>query len=251
MNQGVITLISDFGDEFAVSQIELVIHSINPNVRFIASENNITAFSTLEGAFILSKLYQFAPNGSIHMAVVDPEVGSSRKGLIIKTKHNWFIGPDNGILFPAAVSDEIEQCYSIKEKSVGSLSNTFHGRDIFAKVAALISINHPIDFYAEKCDVNKIRAIKFKKNQVAHIDPYGNIKLSTNELKYKIGNILDVKTAKKQVRAKYCQAFNDVSRGEFLLYKGSHQTLEIAVNLGSAASILGVKIGDVVKINNI
>lgn len=245
----VISLISDFGDKFAETQIELVIHGINPEIKFVVGERWITPFSIIEGAFILSKLYPFTPTGSVHIAVVDPGVGSDRKGLIIKTKNYWFIGPDNGLLYQAAAQDGIEAAYTVDESKVGSLSNTFHGRDIFAKVAAYISAGRPLKEFAKKYPVKKIIQLHFQKNQVVNIDPYGNIKLGNGPNGYKPGDTLTIKHKRKTITAPFVKTFADVKPGEFLIYHGSHQTLEIAVNLEPAAKELGVKVGDILQIN--
>ena len=251
MNKPVITLTSDFADKFAESQVELVIHSINPTIKFIVGQSNVTPFSILEGAFILSKLYPFSPNGSIHLAVVDPGVGSERKGIIIKTKNYWFIGPDNGLLYSAATDNGIEKVWTINEAVIGSLSNTFHGRDIFAKVAAYISIDKPLEEFAIEFPVKDIVALSSKQNQVVHIDPYGNIKLQAKSNGFRFGDKLVIATPKTKTNAVYCKTFADVPLGDYLIYQGSHQTLELAKNQDSAAEKLDVKVGEILEIRKI
>jgi len=251
MHNPVITLTSDFGDRFAESQLELVINSLNPSIKFIVAENNIHPFSINEGAFIISKFYSFAPLGSIHIGVVDPGVGSTRKGIIIKSGNYWFIGPDNGLLYPAANQDRIKEVYVIDESKLGSLSNTFHGRDIFAKVAAFISLRRPLLEYAIPHPISSVKTLIFIDNQVVHIDPYGNIKLYAQPNGFILGETIMVKKNEKQIYATYCKTFADVHPGEYLLYNGSHQTLELAINTGSAADQLGIKIEDVLQIQKL
>jgi S-adenosylmethionine hydrolase len=248
MNNSIITLTSDFGDKFAESQIQLVIDGINPDAKFIVGHNAITPFSIVEGAFIISKFYSFSKPGSIHIGVIDPGVGTNRRGLIIKTKNYWFIGPDNGLLFPAASLDKIETVYSINENKIGSLSNTFHGRDVFAKVAAYLSLSKPLHLFATEIGKKTIKKLFFEKNQAVHIDPYGNVKLSSLPNDLAIGDILTIENRGKKINARYCATFADVKPGQWLLYTGSHQTLELAINLGSAAKTLGIMIEDMLSI---
>lgn len=248
MNKPIITLTSDFGDKFAESQIELVIDGINPHAKFIVGHNAITPFSIIEGAFVISKFYPFSKAETIHIGVVDPGVGTNRRGVIIRTKNYWFIGPDNGLLFPAANLDAIEAVYRIDEDTIGSLSNTFHGRDIFAKVAAYISLKKPIGLYAHAIEINSLKKLFFKENQVVHIDPYGNVKLNAQPNTLTIGDTVFVTNRGKKIVARYCKTFADVKPGEWLLYQGSHQTLELAINLGSASDTLNVAIEDVLSI---
>lgn len=252
MNKKVITLTSDFGDTFAQAQLEVVIHSINPYAKFIIASNEVTPFSFIEGAFILSKFYELTPKGSIHIAVIDPGVGSERKGIIIKTKNHWFVGPDNGTLSVAAKNDGIEKVFIIDYKKFGNHTMTFHGRDVFAKTAAYLSIGRPIAEFSHESKNFSIQQLQFKKHQVVHIDPYGDIKLSSPPNGFKLGDRLQITLPnKKNILATYCTTFSDVAPNEFLLYDGSHQTLEIASNLNSAKKLLNLSVGDVVFVEKV
>lgn len=245
----IITLTSDFGDTFAKSQLEVVIHAINPHAKFIVASNEITPFSIVEGAFILLKFYSFTPKGSIHMTVVDPGVGSERKGIIIKTQNHWFVGPDNGVLYPAAVQDGIEKVFIIDYEKLGNFAITFHGRDVFAKVAAYLSIKKPLKEYTYQDKNFKPQTFHFQENQIVHIDPYGNIKLSPEPSDFQPGEKLDITLpSKKKIQAVFCRTFSDVQPGEFLLYGGSHQTLELANNLNNAGKLLQLRVGDIIQI---
>lgn len=252
MDKRIITLTSDFGDTFAQSQLETVIHGINPNIRFIVASNEVTPFSIIEGAFIISKFYPLTPKGSIHIGVIDPGVGSERKGIIIKTENYWFVGPDNGIFYPATIQDGIEETFLIDYEKLGGFSITFHGRDVFAKVAAYISLGKPLEDFAYSEKKFQIQKFHFQKHQVVHIDPYGDIKLSSQPNGFTLGDKLQIKLSnKKSIIATYCKTFSDVDPGEFLTYYGSHQTLEIACNLHSAKKLLGVAVGDIVQIEKV
>lgn len=248
----IITLTTDFGEDFARGQLETVIYRINSNIKVITLSNQVTPFSLIEGAFILLKGYCFAPVNSVHLAIIDPGVGSDRRGVIIRTRNHWFIGPDNGVLYPAALKDGIKKAYVIDEKRLGEgLSYTFHGRDIFAKVAAWICSNHdPLNFTSE-INTELLKKSKLLPNQVTHIDTYGNIKVNNSCQKFKVGNKLSIKINNQEYRILFVKTFADVRSGQLLAYNGSHGILEIAKNLGSANDELELKIGDILRITKI
>lgn len=247
--KSVITLTSDFGDRFAESQVELVVYSINPDAKFLVLTGDVTPFSILEGAFLLSKSYKFSPRQSVHMAVVDPGVGLERNGLAIRTQNYWFVGPDNGILYPAAKDDGIEQVFVLEEKRLNITGlNTFHGRDVFAPAAARISLGEsPLNF-ARPVDEGSIKAYDLEPHQVAHIDRYGNVKLTTEPNGFKAGDQIPVDLTTGRILIPYCKTFADVPTGALLAYQGSHGTLELARNLGSAAQFLQVSVGQKLEI---
>jgi S-adenosylmethionine hydrolase len=245
----IISLTSDFGEPFAQAQVETVIYSLNPDIKFVSVTERVTPFSILEGAFIVSKFFKFAPKGSVHIAVIDPGVGSDRRGVMIQTKNYWFIGPDNGVLYPAAVAGGIEHAYVIKEKFFNTtLLNTFHGRDIFAKAAAYISLRKDINEFGIEIPPSTLIPYSFPHSTVAHVDPYGNVKLTNVTNGFKKGDSLKVTIEKDEYEIPFCTTFADVQPGELLAYHGSHETLELAVNLNSAAKKLGIQVGDIVSI---
>lgn len=244
-SQPIITLTCDFGDDFACSQLELVVHSLNPNIKFITTSKEVTPYSIIEGSFIISQVYKISPRGSIHIGVVDPGVGSERRGIAIQTKNYWFVGPDNGLLLKAAVEDGIKQVFAINSQKVNPRSCvTFHGRDIFAHTAGLISLKKSLINFTTKVELETLVKLPDKKGEIVHIDPYGNIKLNYKPNGFKYGDKLNIKVGNKKLALPYCKTFADVKPGGFLIYAGSHQTLEIAQNLGSAASKLKLKVGD-------
>ena len=107
-HKNLITLTTDLGDQFAVAQLHVVLARDGFDGRVIEN-HSVTPFSILEGAFEIDALSRFTPVGTIHVGVVDPDVGSDRRGVVIRTKKSWFVGPDNGLLYPTAVHDEIQQ----------------------------------------------------------------------------------------------------------------------------------------------
>lgn len=160
MEQPLITITTDFGDQFSASQLKAVIFSLGFTGEIIEN-HDVSSFSVLEGAYGIWQLSKFCPPNTIHVGVVDPGVGSQRNGIVIKTKDFWFVGPDNGLLWKAACQNKILQTWKIDESYFGPVSTTFHGRDVFVKVAALLSKNnHPEDFGCKL--IKHIKKLKFK-----------------------------------------------------------------------------------------
>lgn len=249
MPDRVITLTCDFGDKFAVAQMELVMHGISPITKFIVLSNEIKEYSIVEGAFVILKGYKFAPCGSVHIGIVDPGVGSDRRGVVIKTKNAWFVGPDNGLLYPAATDDGIERIYEINESALGNITNTFHERDVFAKVAAKIAAGEDASQFLLPTQKPLI-TLNFTHNQIVHIDPYGNIKIHTKRNDYKNRKNLKIKMGQTLSKIPVVKTFADVPVGSFLAYTGSHETLEIAINQNNAAKVIKAKVGSILTIAN-
>ena len=223
-----ITITTDFGDQFATSQLKTVIYSLGFFGQLIEN-HDVTPFSTIEGSYGIWQLSKFCPKNTIHVGIVDPGVGSERAGIIIKSNNSWFIGPDNGLLWKA-VSQDFESVWRIDENYFGQISNTFHGRDVFVKAAVLLSQgNAPKDFGCKP--IKKIKRLEFKEGQVLHIDNYGNAKIYGN----KTFGLPLVKT------------FSNVLPKQPLILEGSSDLLELAINLGSAQEYFGLKLGQVIK----
>jgi len=172
-----ITITTDFGDAFAAAQLKAVILAFGFTGQIIEN-HSVTKYSITEGAFQIRTLVKYCPKNSIHVGVVDPGVGSKRRGLIIKTRQSYFIGPDNGVLYPAADDAGIEKVWKINEYYFGEIARTFHGRDVFVKCAAHIAKDKkPEDFGCVEVNKISICRLKFKYGQVLHVDDYGNIKV--------------------------------------------------------------------------
>jgi len=243
-----IAITTDFGDNFASAQIRAVLASLGFSGNIIEN-HSVTAYSIIEGAFQILTLSKFTPPGAIHLGVVDPGVGSDRKGLIIKTNNYYFVGPDNGLLFPAATNDKIKSVYQIQESKInGKISNTFHGRDIFVKIAAnLAKGKTPENLEVKKITPQIISKIEFKNGQVLHIDHYGNVKVYCEE-NFNIGQILRIINSEGVLNIPIVKTFSDVLPAKPLALLGSSDTLELAVNMGNIQHLLGVKIGDIIRL---
>ena len=243
-----IAITTDFGDTFAAAQLHAVMASLDYNGKVIEN-HSVTPFSIIEGAFQIMALSKFTPKDTIHLGVVDPGVGSTRRGIIIKNHLSWFIGPDNGLLYPAAKNAGIDQVWHIKESALSNeFSNTFHGRDVFIKAAILIAKGkNPEEFGSKKISPSDINKLKIADGQILHIDSYGNIKVHWSK-KIDIGNTLKIKANKKWIKFPIVKTFSDVGPYAPLAYIGSNETLELAVNLGNASEYFGFKTGEILNI---
>ncbi|MFH1721739.1 MAG: SAM-dependent chlorinase/fluorinase [Candidatus Altiarchaeota archaeon] len=248
-----ITLSTDFGGGYYISQMRGVLHSINPEVLIEDFYHHILPQNILEGSFILSQAWRYYPRGTIHLGIVDPGVGSARKGMIFETENCFFVGPDNGLFGLALAEQQIVRQIAIDEEKITELmytvvgrkaSKTFHGRDIFAPTAALLSSGISPEQLGKKTD--EFVDLKIEENQVLHIDSFGNVILN-NISDYKLGETLHLFTGKKHFSASSVETFSDASPGELIVLKGSHGFVEVDVNKGSAAEKLGVEVGDVLR----
>lgn len=144
----IITLLTDFGlKEPYVGIMKGVILSINPEATVIDISHNISPQDIVEGAFFIEEYYRFFPPGTIHVAVIDPTVGSDRKPIIVSKENNIFIGPDNGLFTLILEGDAEIYLLENSDFMLKEMSSTFHGRDIFAPAAAYVSAGmHPSAF---------------------------------------------------------------------------------------------------------
>ena len=270
-NQKFICLITDFGlkGQHYVASMKGIILKINPNIKIVDITHNITPFSIIEASYILKLTYMHFPEESIFIIVVDPGVGNSREILAIKTKSNhYFIGPNNGI-FSGTFATDIEECIEIQNDHFFNkpISNTFHGRDIMAPVAAHLISGIPLNKFGPQFDQNLIKKFPFKynidlKNKIVqcviqYIDTFGNIttnipiaknKIHNSEITLNEGKGISVEIGKKNYEGHFTLNFSSVPIGSILFLIGSTGFLEISINQGNASKELGLNTGDLVKI---
>ena len=210
------------------------------------------------GAFALLSTARYFPPGTIHIAVVDPGVGTGRLGLVMESGGQIFVGPDNGLLLPAAKSlgtpGNPPQAYKIaipfEILGRGPVSNTFHGRDVFAPVAALLASGENPSGMGPRVrpkDLNFGEATKTDRGieaTIIYVDRFGNLILNMRKLPAFPVNLKGVKL--KRVRT-YAQA----RRIEPLITLGSHGFAEIAVNEGNAAEVFCLKARDRIELEEI
>jgi len=259
-NQQIITLITDFGtrDWFA-GTMKGVILGIAPNVDIVDITHDIPPGDIKAGAFALFAAYRYFPENTIHISVVDPGVGSNRKPIAVKTRSYWFIAPDNGVLSYALINEEIEEIRLIENEKLmlKSTGTTFHGRDIFAPVAAYIA--QRIDSSTIGKKLNQIITINFPQpcyyeneisGEILYIDRFGNaitnIKFKNETDYYNFQVFIDEKP-----RAIVRRFYSEAAKGEAVAVPGSSGFIEIAVRDGNAAEVLNLKPGKKVLIQKV
>ncbi|MBC8183222.1 SAM-dependent chlorinase/fluorinase [candidate division KSB1 bacterium] len=249
---GIITLCTDFGikDGF-VGVMKGIIYGINPHARIVDITHHIPPQNIQAGSFILQNSYKHFPDGTIHVVVVDPGVGSERKILAVAANNHFFIAPDNQILKYIFYKNETLTVAEVLNKSYFSqnISRTFHGRDIFAPVAAHLSNGVSIESLGEiitDFDRGKLQWPVFSKNKITgtiiHIDTFGNL-ISNIEEKDLLNRSVSIK-AGKILLEKLSNSYAEVNMGQPLAIFGSSGFLELAVRNGNAKDFLSLNIGD-------
>jgi S-adenosylmethionine hydrolase len=253
-SQGCLTLTTDFGTrDWFVGTMKGVILGINPKVNVIDLTHEIPPGDIRAGAFALTAGSRFFPKNCVHVAVVDPGVGSARKALAIQTANFFFVGPDNGVLSWALAREEVKTIISLENEKffLPSASRTFHGRDIFAPVAAHLSRGVPLRKFGPALkDFVRLdwpeprRSRDGVHGEILYLDKFGNAitNLDTGTLeslgKRSLRVVMHGKTS-CPVRPFYAA----VPTGAPVAVQGSSGFLEIAVNGGNAAQLFHLRVG--------
>lgn len=257
----IVTFLSDYGleDEF-VGVCHGVMLKIAPDLKIIDVNHNILRQDIRHGAVVLKQSIPFLPE-SVHLAVVDPSVGSERRAVAIETK--WgeiFVGPDNGLLMPAALaSGGIKRAVELADPrfQVTPVSRTFQGRDVFAPAAAHIANGAnpgelgpsvstedlvPLEIPAAWVHDDHLHA------EVLQVDRFGNLQLNCGnetlkDVAIERGARLEMRIEGHRLRVPFGETFADVKAGEFVLVEDSYHFLSLAINKGDAAAQLRATAG--------
>lgn len=267
----IITLTTDFGTRDAyVSAMKGAMLSIAPTARFVDVTHEIAPQDVMESAFVLQSTQPFFPEGTIHLVVVDPGVGTDRRAVALRHDDHWFVGPDNG-LFPLVLNgtrpDEMVELDVPEAWRTSSPSTTFHGRDIFAPSAAhlaagrsLEDIGTPIEELTHLQWALPTTNPEAVQGRIVHVDHFGNcisnIKRSTlaearglDEQAPSIESLPPIEGyVGNTVLEHIYPTYGAVAEGDPLLLFGSTGFLEVAVNGGNAAELLNIRNGDSIKI---
>ena len=191
MTHRIISLLTDFGSRDAfVGIMKGVVLGINPTARLVDLSHEIPAQNILAGALVLRSAFSFFPSDTIHVAIVDPGVGSTRRGILLETRHGYFVGPDNGLLSLAAPAETVVRTIYLAntEYFLSPCSSTFHGRDVFAPVAAHLSLGiAPEQFGPAVNTVERLTLPRIEREekrlvgQVIYIDHFGNLVTNISE----------------------------------------------------------------------
>lgn len=255
----VITFLSDFGTaDGYVGAMKGVALSSAPDATLVDIAHDVPAHDIAAGAFALAQAAPYFPKGTVHVAVVDPGVGGARSGVAVESGGQLFVGPDNGLLTIAAPAPR--RAFAIENPHFrrSELSNTFHGRDLFAVTAGrlatgsvasdagpevvLAEISVPAGAQAEP---TSLTADAFGLARVVHVDSFGN--LITDRCGAALPEGVRFRAAGHAI-AGLSTTYESVARGELLATVGSSGALEVAVREGSAAELLGIGRGDWIDI---
>jgi len=266
MRRPIITLLSDFGlkDPY-VAEMKAVILSICREALIIDISHEVEKFNIRMGAFVLAQAAHYFPEGTIHVAVVDPGVGTARRAIIIETKRGLYVGPDNGLLMLAAENDGIDHIYEIANPKymLKRASRTFHGRDIFSPAAAYLAagvaphmfgpeIHDPVKPSFSSPEVHDGMIL----GEIIHVDGFGNLITNISEKMLKSAeiserDILHIRLGKKHLKIRLASSYEDVGINTPLAIVGGTGFLEISVNRGNASEILGARAGFPVEVKKI
>jgi len=272
----IITLTTDFGyDDAYVAAVKGAILNINPEANIVDVTHSVRPQDILQAAFVLSAAYRYFPKQTVHVAIVDPGVGSERRGIIVKTPSAIFVAPDNGILsyvindlFSIESRSAIEQTHGLTEvvfkKGLEAaaitdprfwrqpVSSTFHGRDVFAPVAAGLSLGISPYEFGEK--INSLHVLPIAEPSVApdgslvgkvlHVDRFGNLITNIKS------NTLPGKDIVIEVGGHCIQGISDyyAQKEGVMAVIGSSGYLEISLRDGSACDFLGIGVGHEIRV---
>lgn len=256
-----ISLITDFGqDDEYVGVMKGVILKLNPAMNIIDICHTIEPQDIFSAARMLEAAYPYFPEGTLHLAVVDPGVGTARNILLLEADDHFFIAPDNGLLTPILQAPSLRECYRLKEVTDSAISKTFHGRDVIAPLAGKIASGTPVEKLCEKYDhkecvvlpapLLKITAGEIT-GEVIGIDRFGNIATSIKkEHISRAGEYVEIDIGKVTISG-IGQTYNDFKQLTFGALIDSRGNLEITMNMGNAAKKLGCTRGDVVVVRSV
>jgi S-adenosylmethionine hydrolase len=262
----IITFLTDFGlqDDF-VGTCHGVMKRIAPDVDVIDVTHGIGPGHILQGALVLKNALPYMPVG-VHLAVVDPGVGGARRPLALRdAEGRLYVGPDNGLLIPAAERfGGVAEAHELANPkyALDSVSRTFHGRDLFSPAAAHLALGVPLQELGPPVDPDALARVELPQPEVGHsriratvlaVDRFGNVALNLTRDHLEKASIVPgtrVELASKGNRffAVAARTFDDASPGDLILYEDSYRNLAVAVSRGSAAAVLGAGEGSEILI---
>lgn len=256
MANPLITLTTDFGtSDGYVGAVKGVILSINPKARIVDLSNEIPSYDIVVGSFHLGCAFPFYPKGTIHLAVVDPGVGSKRHPIVVKTKNYLFVGPDNGLFTLPTLRDPILGVYELTEKQFfrSEMSSTFHARDLFGPVAAHLSRGvKPAEFgrrlpSIKTCEEFRVRRVPNGwKGEVLFFDKFGNA--FSNLHRGTVGDPAKYKVFLGLKPLKLYRTYSEIPPGRPGALFGSSGFLEIALREDSFEEHSKVARGDIIRL---
>ncbi|MDQ3378871.1 MAG: SAM-dependent chlorinase/fluorinase [Actinomycetota bacterium] len=261
-----ITFLSDFGlkDDF-VGTCHGVMKTIAPDAQIIDITHGIPPQAVLEGALVLANTISYMPVG-VHLAVVDPGVGGPRRPLALRDEAGrLFVGPDNGLLLPAASRAGIAEAHELAnpEYALQAISRTFHGRDLFSPAAAYLANGVPLSELGPPLHAETLVSLDVpepvSENGVLtatllYVDSFGNIALNltrenVDELGISSGTKLELEHAGERYYAVMARTFADARPGDVILYEDSYGSMSVAISRGNAGRMLHAAPGQRIRIS--
>ncbi|HOT46655.1 MAG TPA: SAM-dependent chlorinase/fluorinase [Spirochaetota bacterium] len=247
-----IALITDFGytDHF-VGVVKGVLKSLDPGAEVVDISHSVKSYSILNAQFILYSSYRYFPEGTVFCVIVDPGVGTERKGLIAADGRYFFVMPDNGII--SAVITDTMKLYHIDMAPFKNASSTFHGRDVFAPVASGLSRGTPPERYGKPADSvvtapfpRYTAAPESMKCGIIHIDKFGNAitSLPVNTIDFEACSLYSVSSGRYRFKSICVRTYGDLFKGQCGIIRGSSGFIELALSMSSIAEKHRMSIGD-------
>lgn len=247
-----IVLLTDFGSGIYAGVMKGVIYRIHPRARIVDLTHEVAPQNIREGAWLLLQSYRYFPPESIFLSVVDPGVGSERACLAVRTSHYFFVGPDNGLLYPAVADDKCLK--SVALPVAPEASPTFHGRDVFAPAAARLAQGASLEELGTPAAM-RVPLVFYRQGrwgEIVTIDRFGNIITNLPPLPeascYEVEVTRSGTTVIKEVLPCF-RTYAEAPEGMLFAITGSAGTLEISLKNGSAAEKLGVQTGDLIRMS--
>ena len=239
-----IVLFTDFGLEGPYAgQMKAVLYRKAPNVPVVDLFADVPPFDACAAGYLLAAYVDEFPRGSVFLCVVDPGVGSERRAALVKADGRWFVGPDNGLFNTVACHAVNIRWWDIVWRP-SRLSSSFHGRDLFAPVAAGLALGELPPVEEQQRSARVPRDWPPDLDRIIYLDRYGNVMTGLRAATIPAGAVLEVR-GRRFARAR---TFSDVAVGEGFWYANANGLAEIAVNQGRAADLYGVVCGDTVVV---
>jgi len=244
-----IAMLTDFGDSHYAGVMKGVIHRICPGATVVDLSHQVTPHQVREGAWVLGTSFSFFPPGTVFLGVVDPGVGTPRQALAIRTRNYFFVGPDNGLLFPAVESDS--PVVAVRLEVPRGASPTFHGRDVFAPAAARLARGDEVVEMGSPTEI-KVRLhfhLEGREGEVVAIDRFGNVITNLPPVPGQRVYQLTLEGAatpgagRTPLEVMLYTTYGDAPVGEPFLVVGSAGTLEISMREAAVAGRLGLRPG--------
>lgn len=236
-----IILYTDFGWQGPyVGQIKSVLYAAAPDVRVIDLMHDAPIYRPKASAFLLASLFDTLPKDSILTGIIDPGVGDpARCPIIVKADGRWLVGPDNGLFNVVAARSKNVQWWDIVWRPE-KLSTSFHGRDLFAPVAAMIANGNMPAADERAADLGDMGNWPEDLAEVIYIDHYGNCMTGLRAAQFDSESEIEV----GKYAVSKAKTFSDVPKGRAFWFENSNGMVEIAINMGSASQTMGIKLGD-------